>query len=310
MATLLNLQNGEKTNLLAYHIIGRHPSSSSLVLDNPKASRTHASITWDGEHWLLQDTSTNGTYVNGIRIAHKTEQVINQGDKLHFVSPNAEGWQLLDSEPPKSMLLPQTPGAGVIVLEQIAVLPSEASPEVTLYLSPEGRWYCESHLGTNILANGDKVGTKECIWRFAEAANCVETLRIEVQTTASSSQIEACFSVSQNEEHVSLQLKINQLDFDLGERNHHYLLLLLARKWMADKAAGFADTEQGWMEKDELGQMLGLSETHLNMLIYRFRKQMIKVSSDNLILPQMVQRRKGELRFVCGKVLIEGGTKM
>ncbi|MFT4926403.1 MAG: hypothetical protein ACI8WB_002501 [Phenylobacterium sp.] len=309
MATLRNLHNGEKTNLLSLHIIGRHPGPYNIVLDNPQASRTHATITWDGESWLLQDTSTNGTYVNGLPMVSKVIQALKPGDMLNFSTPDDNTWQVDDVEPPKSMLMPQTPGSPLIVLDNIAVLPSEESPEITLYQTPDGHWMCESESSTVTLVNGHKVDTNDDTWCFIEAAGSIETLRVNAQAAITLSDVSVNFNASQNEEHVSLALAMNQQRFDLGERNHHYLLLVLARQYIEDAQAGFAIKEQGWIEKEQLAKMLRLTEPHINMLIYRFRKQVLKTMPENMLLPQMVERRKGALRFVCENVRIEGGMQ-
>ncbi len=48
--------------------VGRS-SESDIVLSDGRASRHHADIRWDGQHWTVVDNrSTNGTYVNGLRV--------------------------------------------------------------------------------------------------------------------------------------------------------------------------------------------------------------------------------------------------
>jgi pSer/pThr/pTyr-binding forkhead associated (FHA) protein/S1-C subfamily serine protease len=48
--------------------IGRDPSND-VVATNPTASRQHARLFHDGEHWVVEDVgSSSGTYVNGARI--------------------------------------------------------------------------------------------------------------------------------------------------------------------------------------------------------------------------------------------------
>ncbi|MFT4928845.1 MAG: hypothetical protein ACI8WB_004965 [Phenylobacterium sp.] len=308
MATLLNLENNEQTNLLALHLVGRHPQSCNTILNNPKASRVHATISWDGESWSIQDNSSNGTWVNDTRLQPNTSQTLNPTDKINFANPNAGTWEMQDISPPKSMLVPLTAGASMIVLEGIVVLPSEESPQITLYLSPDGHWFCENEMGTSMLLDGNKVGIPGMFWRFVEASGCDETIQIEAQASGIS-ELAIDFAASQDEEHVSIVLTMDSQQFDLGERNHHYLLLLLARKYLEDKAEGFTTMEQGWIEKDALIKMLNLDEIHINMQIYRFRKQVLKALPQHLVFPQMIERRKGAIRFVCDNVRIKGGMQ-
>jgi hypothetical protein len=93
-----------------------------------------------------------------------------------------------------------------------------------------------------------------------------------------------------------------------GERYLHHLLLFLAQKTIDDKAAGLTEAEQGWLEKDSFIEMLQLGETLINRQIYQLTKQLLKVLPEYLVLPQMIERRKSQLRFVCENVRIQGGN--
>lgn len=66
----LLLPNGMKVNVNQQAVtIGRMPGSS-VVIDDPKVSRQHAQIYVDQDRVILTDLgSTNGTYVNGSRVA-------------------------------------------------------------------------------------------------------------------------------------------------------------------------------------------------------------------------------------------------
>jgi len=307
VATLLNVYSDTKINLQPHHIFGRHRSSSSTVLSTLDASRIHAVIIWDGEHWLVLDTSTNGTFINGVRIQKESRRRLEKSDRIHFGSDKTNTWFLLDTTPPQSMLEPVTPGLPNIVLKGIVALPSEETPEVLLYMSPQGQWLCESAAGISVLQSGDCVGTHDNVWRFIEAKPCLETQVLEENRLDPLLNIKFNFDVSQNEEHVFLKLKVDHQEFDLGQRNHHYLLLLLARQRMNDKAAGLNISEQGWVDKDLLSQMLKLNENHINIQIHRLRKQMIDTLPKSLTPPQAIERRAGEIRFVCDTVQINGG---
>ncbi|SFD63283.1 FHA domain-containing protein [Pseudoalteromonas denitrificans] len=309
MAHMINNLTHESVTLLMQHIFGRHPSTSHTVLINPDASRMHATILWDGEDWLLQDSSTNGSFVNGKQVLRGTKHRLYKGDLIHFSNLSGGTWELLDVLPPKSLLIPLTPGLETVELERLAVLPDENSPEITLYLSPNGHWVCESQSGISVLKTGDLVGASDKTWRFIEARASNETVRLESIELPNSAQIGIYFDVSQNEEHVSVKFNMNGCEYDLGLRNHHYLLLLLARKRIEDKAAGLTESEQGWIDKEHLSKMLGLNESHINIQVYRFRKQIIKALPKSLCLPQAIERRTREIRFAYNNVEIAGGAQ-
>ena len=61
-------------------IIGRE-ADSDIVVNDPQVSRRHASLTWDGRQFIIQDLgSINGTLVNGVRLT--APRVLQQGDVI------------------------------------------------------------------------------------------------------------------------------------------------------------------------------------------------------------------------------------
>ncbi|TQK43654.1 FHA modulated ABC efflux pump with fused ATPase and integral membrane subunit [Streptomyces sp. SLBN-118] len=63
------------------YTLGRDPQGD-LVIDDARVSWRHASISWDGRSWVIEDHgSTNGTYVQGQRI-HQME--IGPGSAVHL----------------------------------------------------------------------------------------------------------------------------------------------------------------------------------------------------------------------------------
>ncbi|MEJ2555074.1 MAG: FHA domain-containing protein [Anaerolineae bacterium] len=61
-------------------IIGRE-AGNDVVVNHPEVSRRHASLTWDGRQFIIQDLgSANGTFVNGIRLT--ASQGLQQGDVI------------------------------------------------------------------------------------------------------------------------------------------------------------------------------------------------------------------------------------
>jgi hypothetical protein len=61
--------SGQELDLEAAAVVGRDPEGASLVIDDPEASRRHASLTPSGSNVMVEDLgSTNGTFVNGQRV--------------------------------------------------------------------------------------------------------------------------------------------------------------------------------------------------------------------------------------------------
>lgn len=305
MAKIYNINSGQHVNLTAHHSFGRNSSSNNTILENEYASRIHAVIFWDGESWKLMNKSINGTYINGIKFTDKHSSSLEKNDILHFGGMQTDPWLMKDIEPPKAMLIPVTPSLPEIILNDVAALPSEESPGITLYQSTDGSWLCASESDTRTLTSGDLVGTLDAIWRFIDASPTAITCTDGSVTVIESKDVDLYFSVSQNEEHVSLSICFKRSNMDLGERTHHYLVLMLARQRLADAKDGRIETEQGWVDKDLFCKKLGLDENHLNILIYRFRKQCINTLPSSIKMAQIIERRTGEIRVNCGNIFIK-----
>lgn len=64
-------------------LLGRAAENDIVVLD-PKVSRTHAELAWNGTGFTLRDLdSANGTYVNDQRLP-ATARLLRDGDELRF----------------------------------------------------------------------------------------------------------------------------------------------------------------------------------------------------------------------------------
>jgi hypothetical protein len=73
--------------------IGRE-AGNDVVVNHGEVSRRHASLTWDGRQFIIQDLgSANGTFVNGVRLTGP--QVLQQGDVIGLGSMVLLGFQAL-----------------------------------------------------------------------------------------------------------------------------------------------------------------------------------------------------------------------
>ncbi len=309
MAKLQDRSTDELTILRPQHLIGRDQATSHTAVNDPSISRLHASIMWNGHNWVIKDTSTNGTYLNGVLVSSGNHKVLKKSDVLQFGSLAASHWVLIEDDAPKSLLVPllDEDNNNPIELTGVVLLPNEAAPEVTLYQNRSGLWVVETDEAVTILESGMSILTKHKNWVFIDANSADTTQQADSHIISAADPFNIRFSVSKDEEHVSMSVLNELMEIDLGERVHHYLMLLLARKRLKDIQNGIESAEQGWVEMELLCQQSGLDEKHINLHIYRFRKQLIKANPAAMQLLQIIERRRGMLRFAFTSVIISGG---
>lgn len=107
------------------------------------------------------------------------------------------------------------------------------------------------------------------------------------------------FEVTRDEEYVHLFMTENGRTLDFGDRSHHYLLLTLARRRLADAAQHHPDWSCGWTYADELTR----DPTLMNVHIYRLRKQL---EHAGLLDPaQIIERRRSTRQVRIGSSNLE-----
>jgi hypothetical protein len=110
-------------------------------------------------------------------------------------------------------------------------------------------------------------------------------------------EVELAFAVSRNEEYVHLWMSHDGRTMDMGDRSYHYLLLILARKRLEDRAAGLPEPSCGWADLDDWVHDPSLSPPRVNLEIFRIRRQFLaRGVADGA---QIIERRArmGQLRI-------------
>ena len=77
--------------------------------------------------------------------------------------------------------------------------------------------------------------------------------------------------------------------------------MILARARVADRDA--SPSERGWLDRDELCRMLGVDSNHLNVTIFRLRKQLAALGIHGL--GDLVARRLGTGQIRLGTDRVE-----
>lgn len=297
MATLQEENSHHLLYLRNLHIFGRDPSRSDTLLSNADASQLHASIRWNGLVWEITDHSRNGTLLDGKRLSANQKNVLSEGQLLRFGPMAASSWRVRDLAPPCAMLIAQG-GAGVsIALHGFHFLPDETTALTTVYLSATGQWMAEDETGSRVLQDGDLVTAGPQTWKFSHAGAIEITCEAKSHAQQVVTPVMFDFVASQNEEHIYLKIRQAQRVIDLGERTHHYCLLTLARQRIADSRHGMDVASQGWLSVEELATMLGLDVPHVNTQLFRSRNQIVRELPDDSHLSNVIERRRGEVRF-------------
>lgn len=111
-------------------IIGRD-SSSGVAINDAEVSRKHARLNFQGGKWVLEDLgSTNGTFVNGQRLASPV--VLKSGDVVSLGEQIVLMYEALSTDAGATMISHKAP-ARTAVPSPVAAAPAPAAP---VYAAP------------------------------------------------------------------------------------------------------------------------------------------------------------------------------
>jgi hypothetical protein len=291
MGILKSLHSQSTIYLKPVHIFGRDPNIADFILKKDSFSRMHCVIRWQNGLWFLTDESKNGCFINGDRIEQGRSMRLNKGDVFSVGSEREDQWVLTDDDRPKPALV-SLESNDHIELQTLNMLPDEKQPECQI-LQKGQDWFYEKDHESIPINEGFQIKLNNQHWTFYPNHLLDETEfrgRVGEQTPSLS------FHVSRNEEHVQLVFEFNGGVFDLGNKTHHYLLLEMARHLLADETD--AEKERGWMSNELLLHNMKIDINHLNIQIYRARKDIRKCS--HYWGQSLIERRRGEIRlFPC-----------
>ena len=280
-------------------LVGRS-RGCDLVLAARDVSSEHAVLQWCGAHWELRDLgSRNGTSVGEVRLPVGARVPLAAGAELRFGRESA-AWLLVDASAPQAMAVALADGARCVADGGYLALPAEA-PVVAVYQAGEG-WALERDGAVEAAVDRAVIDAGAGgLWRLHLPAAAAGTWEEAAPPVVA--QLRLRFAVSRDEEEIELVAWAGERRIDLQVRAHHYPLLLLARRRLADAEAGAAPAEQGWLRQDELRAMLRMSEDHLGIQIHRARAQLGKAGVADAAA--LVERRAGTRLMRIGVATLE-----
>ncbi|HEY0194759.1 MAG TPA: FHA domain-containing protein [Kofleriaceae bacterium] len=305
MAFLVKQPAGPRSLLLSPHMVGRS-RLSDLRMSEPTVSNEHAVIRWGGRAWELHDLgSRNGTYLDGRRLPAGERVALARGAMIAFGQPD-NAWQLVDDAPPSVVALPSAGDQQLGARSGLLALPSEDNPEMVVYRNAAGDWIAEQ--------NGDASRIKD--GATVHVAGADYTLRVPDLTSQTWDSLApiltlgtmtARFEVSRDEEYIALSMRDGRQVLDLGARAHHVVLLCLARSRLEDRgrpaAEPLPESAEGWVYQDELASKLAIDETHLNVAVFRCRKQLAEAGIVDAA--SIIERRRPTREVRLGMARIE-----
>ena len=316
MAYLRNLHTNEKLYLLNHHIFGRHNGAVDTAISQPDVSKIHASIKWSGQHWQLCDLSRNGTWLDKKRLPPADSIALKIGQLISFANLSQQSWRVESLDSPRNLLVGLNDCSTTTTLSHYHLIPNDDKPLAAIFLChTRGQWVLEKRAGNcsnnddeheTLITNNDTIEFGQYKWQlFLDSEQ--QTLE-RLNNKANSKQCEFLFEVSLDEEHTQLSLQYCNDKIDLGERSHHYLLLHLARLKADHAKQGIDLKNQGWLNNELLAKELGIDPSHINLLIFRARKQITEAFPNMLGIADFLQRRRGEVRFNCPQATVVKGA--
>jgi hypothetical protein len=319
MAYIFDIATHSYIALAPHHTFGRLANSVDTQIDKPYISKLHAAIEWNGKDWRIKNLGLNGTWLNNNNLPANDSFALRVNDEFHLAELTDSGFKVLDLTPPADMLWPLAIPSGTlphpIYLTRYHLLPDGNTPELAIYFDEQSQqWHLEMlnaqhEHHSRELKNGDLIQLGDRQWKLTRAQiyGPTEAHTYPIQQL---SDMEFLFNLSLDEESTQLELVSSQQKVDLAVRNHHYLLAHLARLRAADAARGLDNKSQGWIYTDQLANELGLDATHMNIYIFRLRKQISDSLPAILGMQYLLERRGGKIRFGCEKFKIYKGAAL
>lgn len=321
MAYLINLASSEVFPLAEHHTFGRLASSVNTCINRPCISKLHTAIVWDGLAWHIKNLGLNGTWLNErqLQIGDNPELAIN--DHIRLAEPSDPGYRVIDLTPPRDMLWPLDADQALaegelqpIYLSRYHLLPDAQNPEVAIFFDEQLQSWQQESITQNdhqprALVDGDLVQMEAQHWQLVRT-DIYGPTEARVGALRRLRDFEFVFRLSIDEETTHLELHNGLQVIDLSIRSHHYLLLQLARHRLSDAETGLEPDAQGWIYSEQLNAELGLETTHMNIQIFRVRKQFSDTLADVLGLQELLERRGGRIRLGCDKFVIYKGDTL
>lgn len=263
---ILRGPGGASINLAPFTTIGRMPGHH-LVVHQRDVSKIHAEMAWTGSCWIIQDKSSNGTFIDGQRIPAGRRVALSEGVSIRFASSE---WQLVSAAPPSPMARRDGTDALVVGQHGLLQLPDSDEPDACVFKTPTG-WVIEiiGEDSVQSVENESLVTIAGQPWVLMLPVASLITHNNVLQME--NGPLVLRFQHSQDFEHLKVSLRRGEDELiEWSSRSHHQTLFALAQLRHQDQLAG--SRRPGWRTRDHLAQMLRIEKNTLHQHLFRARK--------------------------------------
>jgi pSer/pThr/pTyr-binding forkhead associated (FHA) protein len=308
MGVLIRCANGERHRLASRFLVGRSPSNH-LRLPDSWISAVHAELLWKGSAWELHDLgSRNGTYIDGERLEAGARKAVSDRVEIAF-GDVGDPFRLLDAGPPMAVALSnddqrRESEAGLLIL------PDPEAPICTICYDLRVGWVVEWNDGAREqLAHDATLVAGKQTWRL-ELPRIVDhtwdPTGVRVNVASSTMQItlrDPEQPLAKGEEPLEIRLLQRDRVLRLPDRTYNRLLLALAEHRLEDEAAGTPHHKAGWLDIDDVLDLLDMDEVTFNVYISRARRDVAKLAVEDAA--SFIQRRLSPRRVRLGVRKVE-----
>ena len=138
-------------------VIGRDPREANIVIDSPYISNYHAEIILlDNGDMFLVDKSTNGTFLNGLKLTPGKEVAIRRGDNIMFADVPLDWGSVDPIRVPKDVKAIK--GIGSHYMNAIVVQgPNVSRFHATIRQMSDNKWYICDHSKNGTTVNNVRI---------------------------------------------------------------------------------------------------------------------------------------------------------
>lgn len=275
---------GTKCVILNNYFFIKYPLASSTAPGFlAEVSKNHIVLYWSNKSWWVRNNSGSMIFVTDGSLKPGERSSLSIGQELIFGENWHSRWLVLDTTPPR---------------------------KATVFLSDNDDWCVHGEGRPLHLRNGDWVIAEQYQWCLCAAEKGLPEYNLDVSESIQMAAPIVYFEVSTDEEHVVACIEIETEKISLYERAHHYLLVALARVKLQDYCKGYDISACGWVDMEDLCKMLGMDAAHINIQIYRARKQIAGAVFLDDDFPDIIERRLGSVRLGDWGFKIVSGSRL